>query len=237
VSGSLKSTVRQRPVFARMQWWAVMGAAAALVALAFGLNRGPDWRVVEVRGTGSAMVDGRQVALQGADLARAIRRGAHVTLAEGADLDLVAPGMLAVNIAGGSDVVLPAAPNRWWSRAASGRVNVGSAYITTGSGFHGATLAMATPEAVAHVTGTSLAVLRDREAGTCVCVMRGQVVVSYEEEEEGKPGEDHQEALTVPAGKRCICPIGGEAEIGPILSSSEHALHAQSARSAAALGQ
>lgn len=230
VSGSLKSTVRERPFLARMAPWTAVAvaAAAALVAVAFALNRGPDWRVTGVRGSGTVMVDGRAIALEGAGLSRAVRRGAHVTLANDASLDVVAPGMLAMNLAGGSDVVLPEAPNRWWSRAAHGRVNAGNAYISTGRAFHGATLAMETPEAVAHVTGTSLAVLRDREAGTCVCVMEGRVVVSYEE---GK------ESLSVPAGKRCVCPIEGEAEIGPILGTSEHALHRLNEASATALGR
>lgn len=233
VSGSLRSTVRRRPFLARVAPWTAVAvaAAASLVAVAFALNRGPDWRVIGVRGSGTVMVDGRAIALEGAELARAVRRGAHVTLANDASLDLVAPGLLAMNIAGGSDIVLPEPPNRWWSRASYGRLNAGNAYISTGRAFHGATLAMATPEAVAHVTGTSLAVLRDGEAGTCVCVMEGRVVVSYEEGDEGT------ESLTVPAGKRCVCPIEGEAEIGPILDSSEHALHRLNEASAAALGR
>jgi hypothetical protein len=228
VSGSLKPTVRPRPFFARAELWSLVGAAAALVVVAFALNRGPDWRVISSHGAGEAVVDGRAVALQGEDLARAIRRGAHIVLPKDVSISVVAPGMIAMNIEGGSDLVLPEAPNRWWSRAAHGRVALGNTFISTGRAFHGATLAMETPEAVAHVTGTSLAVLRDREAGTCVCVMEGKVVVSYEE---GK------ESLAVPAGKRCICPIEGEAEIGPILHYSEHALHHLNDESAAALGR
>jgi hypothetical protein len=230
-SGSLKSTVRRRPFLLRLELWTTIAAAAALVVLAFALNRGPDWRVIEARGAGTVMVDGKAIALQGAGLSRAIRRGAHVTLPGGAALDLVAPGMLAVNITGGSDVVLPEAPNRWWSRAARGRVNMGNAFISTGGAFHGATLELETPEAVAHVTGTSLAVLRDREAGTCVCVMEGIVVVTYQE------GDEPPESKSVPAGKRCVCPPEGEAEIAPILPSSEHALHRLNEMSAAALGR
>jgi ferric-dicitrate binding protein FerR (iron transport regulator) len=105
---------------------------------------------------------------------------------------------------------------------------VGNVFISTGRAFHGATLEMETPEAVAHVTGTSLAVLRDLEAGTCVCVMEGRVVVSYEEGKESVP---------VPAGKRCVCPLEGEAEVGPILHYSEHALHRLNEKSAAVLGR
>ena len=168
------------------------------------------------------------LALAGTDVEYAIRRGTRVRLPKDGSLDIVAPGVLAMSLEGGADVVLPRAPNRWWWRAARGRVNVGNAFISTGRAFHGATLAMATPEAVAHVTGTSLAVLRDREAGTCVCVMAGHVIVSYGQGRESVP---------VPAGKRCICPPGGEAEIAPILHDSEHALHRLNEKSAAALGR
>jgi ferric-dicitrate binding protein FerR (iron transport regulator) len=228
VSGSLRSSVRHRPLIARIELWAMVGAAAAVVVVAAALNRGPDWRVIEVRGTGTVSVDGRPLPLEGGELGRAIRRGAHLTLPGTASLDLVAPGMVAVSVEGGSDLVLPGAPNRWWSRAARGHVTVGNVFISTGRAFHGATLEMETPEAVAHVTGTSLAVLRDLEAGTCVCVMEGRVVVSYEEGKESVP---------VPAGKRCVCPLEGEAEVGPILHYSEHALHRLNEKSAAVLGR
>jgi hypothetical protein len=228
VSGSLRSTNRHRPFFARREVWGLVGAAAAVALVALALNRGPDWRIIESHGVGVVLGSGKPLAVQGSDLEYAIRRGAHVRLAKDASLDIVVPGVLAMNIEGGSDVVLPQAPNRWWWREAHGRVNVGSAFISTGRAFHGSSLAMETPEAVAHVTGTSLAVLRDREAGTCVCVMEGRVVVSYEE---------GRESLPVPAGKRCICPPEGEAEIGPILNYSEHALHRLNQKSAAALGR
>jgi ferric-dicitrate binding protein FerR (iron transport regulator) len=228
VSGALRSTNRHRPVYARRDLWGAIGAAAALVLVALALNRGPDWRIIESHGFGTVLGGARPLTLQGSDLEYAIRRGARVRLAKDASLDIVAPGVLAMNIEGGSDVVLPRAPNRWWWREAHGHVYAGNAFISTGRDFHGATLAMETPEAVAHVTGTSLAVLRDREAGTCVCVMEGRVVVSYHEGRESVP---------VPAGRRCICPPGGEAELAPILHYSEHALHRLRQESAAALGR
>ena len=228
VMGSLKSTNTHRPLIARRDLWAVFGSAAALALVALALNRGPDWRIIESHGIGTVLGAGRPLALQGSDLEYAIRRGARIRLARDASLDIVAPGVLAMNIEGGSDVVLPRSPNRWWWREARGRVYAGNTFISTGRAFHGATLVMATPEAEAHVTGTSLAVLRDREAGTCICVMEGRVVVSY---------EGGKESVPVPAGKRCICPPGGEAEIAPILHYSEHALHRLNQESAAALGR
>ena len=47
-TGSLKSSVRQRSLFASAALWGSVAAAATLVAGAFFLNRGPDWRVMEV---------------------------------------------------------------------------------------------------------------------------------------------------------------------------------------------
>ncbi len=221
-SGALKSTVPARPAFPARELGFALAAAAAFVVVAFAFNRGPEWRVVTASGAGSAMVDGRPVALTAEALAPMLRRGGHVVLPDSASLELVAPGQLAVSLVGGTDAQLPPAPNRWFARHVSGRVNVGEAYIQTGRRFHGATLDMITPEANAHVTGTSLAVLRYQEDGTCVCVMQGKVAVSYEEEDEGKL---ERETLMVPQGQRCICPPGGEARLGPILHTSEHALH------------
>lgn len=222
VSGALKSTAPARPAFPLRELGLALAAAAAFVVVAFAFNRGPEWQVVRASGAGTATVDGHAVALTPEALAPVLRRGGHVVLPDSASLELVAPGQLAVSLTGGTDAELPAAPNRWFARHASGRVTVGEAYIQTGRRFHGATLDMITPEANAHVTGTSLAVLRDKEAGTCVCVMQGKVAVSYEEEDEGKL---ERETLMVPQGQRCICPPGGEAKLGPILHSSEHALH------------
>jgi ferric-dicitrate binding protein FerR (iron transport regulator) len=52
----------------------------------------------------------------------------------------------------------------------------GEIRIATGPDFRGARLTIATPEARVEVTGTTLAVIRE-PAGTCVCVMQGNVRV------------------------------------------------------------
>jgi hypothetical protein len=232
-SGTLTSRVRSRPLLLRTSVWApVAAAAAALVVVAFAMNRGPDWQVLGVLGDGQAMVNGVAIPLHSPELSRAVRRGAHVVLPPRTAVDLVAPGQLAARLMTGADygadVVLPAAPNRWWNRATRGRVSLGNTYMKTGPRFHGALLAMDTPEATAHITGTSFAVLRDSLAGTCVCVMEGRVSVSYEQ---------GRETVQVPAGKRCICPPEGEAEIEPILDYSEHALHKLGEKAGALLGR
>ena len=226
--GTLTSAVRTRSVLAAAAPWGAIAAAAALVAVAFALNRGPDWRVIGVTGDGTVTVDGASYAARSPGLARALRRGAHVVLPEGVTLDLVAPGVLAANLDAGTDAVLPAAPNRWWSRGTRGRVTLGNTYFATGRAFHGARLVMDTPEASALVTGTALAVLRDIEGGTCVCVLEGTVRVSNLHE---------RETYAIPAGRRCVCEPGAAARLGPILHSSEHALHRLGSASAELLGR
>lgn len=204
------------PRIARLATWAPLAAAAALAVAAGVMNRGPDWQVAYTKGDGMVIVGERPVPLKHADeLARLLRRGGHVRVPDTGYLDLVAPGQLAVCLAPGADVRLPAAPNRWWRRDAQAAVDMGDAFFETGRGFHGATLEVNTAEARAHVTGTSFAVLRDAEAGTCVCVMEGRVRV------DAKLGG----SSLVAAGMRRVCPPDTSALILPILDYSVHALH------------
>jgi len=220
-------------------WWTrpigwgsiAAAAAAALVVGAFALNRAPDWRLIGVEGTGVALVDGRRIPLDHtAELARALRRGARVVTPDSGMVDLVIPGVLAVNLDMATDVTLPAGPGRWWARHARARVANGYAFYATGRAFHGATLDVQTPEVNAHVTGTSLAVLRDDEQGTCVCVMEGRVHV--QRWRGGVPG-----GMDVPAGQRCISLPNGAQYLKPILEYSTHALHRLHARAGALLGR
>lgn len=165
---------RWRP---RLAWvWAPV--AAGLLALAGAwLNRGPDWTVASSGADGFAIVDGRPIPLlHREDLARALRRGGTIRLESTAEIELVAPGQLAVEVTAATDATLPPAPGRWVGRAVRGAVRSGELRITTGRGFRGARLAVETPEAEVEVTGTTLAVIRE-SVGTCVCVMDGRVMM------------------------------------------------------------
>ncbi|MBI1796038.1 MAG: FecR domain-containing protein [Candidatus Eisenbacteria bacterium] len=173
---------RRALVLARPWWrsaWALAPAATAVAAaIVIILNRGPEWTVMSARGDGIAIVDDVPVPMAHmSEEARRLRPGARVRVPEGASLDLAAAGTLMMEIAPGSDVILPATPRRWFGRAVAARVGSGIARFTTGPSFHGARLAVATPEAGVEVTGTTLAVICE-PAGTCVCVFEGVVRVT-----------------------------------------------------------
>lgn len=158
------------------RWTLAAAAAAAVVAFAAGQNLGPDWRVTAAEGNGTVVVGDRAIPmLHAEDLARALRRGGRLRVQEGS-LVVAAGGDLMIEITPGTELTLPPAPNRFWSRAARARIETGECRITTGAGFRGATFAIATPEAAVEVRGTTLAVIRE-PAGTCVCVLEGAVRV------------------------------------------------------------
>jgi hypothetical protein len=194
----------------------VAAAAAAVIVAGLVLGRSSDYRLVASEGAGVAMVNDAAIPMDhAAELARALRRGGHVVVPKGATIDIAAPGVLAMTLSGGSDVVVPPAPPRIGERHAQGRVTLGDLFIATGPDFHGATLDVVTSEANAHVTGTSLAVLRDEFDGTCVCVMNGVVAVTA----------NGEAPVKVPAGMRIVVPIEGRPEMRKIRMRSEHALH------------
>jgi ferric-dicitrate binding protein FerR (iron transport regulator) len=92
----------------------------------------------------------------------------------------------------GTDMVLPNPPGRWFGKSARASVDRGHLRLTTGRHFDGSRLAITTPDATIHVTGTTLAVIAE-EAGTCVCVLDGTAHV-----------RPRRGAMTpVPPGTRC----------------------------------
>jgi ferric-dicitrate binding protein FerR (iron transport regulator) len=159
------------------RWAAAAAAAAALIVAVLALNQGPEWRVVSLHGRGLATLDGREVALgDGAQLDRMLRPGVQLALPSDADLLLQAGDQMMLAVDPGSVVTLPGAPGRWFARRAQGRVDAGTMRVTTGAAFHGAALAILTPEAQVRVTGTTFAVICE-PTGTCVCVLEGTVRV------------------------------------------------------------
>ena len=156
--------------------WAPLAAVAVLVAV-LAVNRGPAWSVTSSGGEGIAVVDGRPVPMDhAAELAAHIRPGVRVRVPDGAQIEIVSAGGIAIQIAAGSDFSVPEPPGRWFDRSAGAELRSGELRITTGAGFHGARLAVVTPETRVEITGTTLAVIRE-PAGTCVCVLDGRVMV------------------------------------------------------------
>ena len=215
--GAPRLPVPQRPWFTRPALLLPMAAGLLVVAGLLG-NRGPDWRVVSARGDGRVHVGAASFApAEQVQIAAALRRGGDVRIEGAVTLDLVAPGVLAVTLAPGTSMTLPAAPGRWWSRHGRARVGMGDAYFSTGRGFHGASLTVGTPEVEVLAVGTAFAVLRHPQ-GSCVCVMEGSVRV-----ETLSGGE----AVQVPEGMRRLVGVSGTAQTLPILEDSVHRLHEQ----------
>lgn len=217
------------PWFTRGVLLAPLAAGLVVVALLAG-NRGPDWRVVSADGDGRVVVDGVEFAPgDSVALAERVSRGGRIVVRGVLTLDLVAPGVAAVALGPGSDVLLSPAPDRWWWRGMNARLAAGEAYFSTGPVFHGATLDVRTAEASVRAVGTSFAVLC-RPFGTCVCVMQGRVTVGGRD---AAPGV----GVVVPGGMRRIVHTDQAVETLPILDDSVHRLHRQLATAGAQLGR
>jgi ferric-dicitrate binding protein FerR (iron transport regulator) len=172
--------------------WGLPAAAAAVLAAVVSLNHGEPWRVVATTGEGIAIVDGRPMPLShDAEMAASLRPGSRLRIPAGCALEVESGRALRLQLAGGTDAVLPAPPARWFGRGVRSQIRAGELRIATGTGFHGARLAVTTPVAVVEVTGTTLAVTLYDE-GTCVCVHEGRVRV----------GRDRGDMAEVSAGRR-----------------------------------
>ncbi len=226
--GRRRERVPERRWFARPEVL-VPFAAGVLLALVFQANRGPDWRVLAATGEGRVWIGERAFAVTDtAAMSLALRRGGRVRVEGVLTLDLAAPGMVAVAVGPGGEMTLSAAPNRIWGRAMRAQLATGDAWFTTGRGFRGATLDVATPEASVRAVGTSFAVLRG-EAQTCVCVMEGHVHAG--------PAANAADATDVPEGMRRVFAKDGTSEQLPILDDSIHRLHMQQTRWNATIGR
>jgi ferric-dicitrate binding protein FerR (iron transport regulator) len=160
-------------------WRATLAAAAAifLVVLTGILNQGPSWRITGLRGAGSVRLDGKPVSVADASvLGTRVPAGVRVEVTDGAELDLRAEGLMALQCTAGTDLILPPPPPRWFARRAALHVQEGEIRVATGPAFKGATLAITTPDAALAVTGTTFAVILE-PTGTCVCVFEGMVQV------------------------------------------------------------
>lgn len=155
---------------------AALGIAAAL-AVAVMLRPGPALRLVSASGTGVVAIDGHSTALdRTAEIARRLRPGAELRMPPEGQLDLEIPGIAAFQITGGSRVILPGRPGRWSARALRVSLEEGEVRVATGPRFRGTRLQVLTPETRAIVTGTTFAVIRNRDA-SCVCVLDGRVAM------------------------------------------------------------
>jgi len=156
-----------------IQWVTAGSAAAAVVIAVTALNEAPRWTALPSGGTGNLIVNGASLPVRdSSELTRRLRPGSRMKLESDQELELVSPGLLALQLSPGAEIILPYAPGRWFGRASRASVVGGSLRVTTGRHFSGARLAITTPEASVRVVGTTLAVISE-PAGTCVCVLEG----------------------------------------------------------------
>jgi ferric-dicitrate binding protein FerR (iron transport regulator) len=160
-----------------ISWIAVPAAAAAALAVVMVLNQGPRWELAASEGAGVVVVDDRPIPMNHTeDLRRALHPGAKVSIPEGGEVRIAAGKDLLILATAGTDFVMPAAPGRWFGRSVATRMERGTLRVTTGGGFPGGRLVVATPDADVEVTGSTLAIICE-PAGTCVCVLDGHVMV------------------------------------------------------------
>jgi ferric-dicitrate binding protein FerR (iron transport regulator) len=153
-------------------------AAAMLAALVMVANRGPQWTVEGVTGSGAVVVNGHPIpAHETETLRRAIRPGAHLATSGDVQVDLVLAGRMAIQIAPGSQASIPNSPGRWFGRLVHNEVSAGEVRFTTGAALRGSGVRIRTPEVVIDVQGTTFAVIRE-SAGSCVCVLEGRLRMS-----------------------------------------------------------
>jgi ferric-dicitrate binding protein FerR (iron transport regulator) len=157
----------------RVRWVVGFAAAATVTIVAAALNQAPPWTALPSAGTGTLYVNGEPLPVRDtAGLTRRLRPGSRLKLQSTEDLDLVSSGVLAMQLSPGTEAVLPSPPGRWFGRAGRASVDRGNLRVTTGRRFGGSRLAIITPEATVHVSGTTLAVIAE-STGTCVCVLEG----------------------------------------------------------------
>jgi hypothetical protein len=218
-SGTIESAAPPRALVipwrrrATTRWGAGALAAAAAVLLVSLLNRGPAWRVSEVRGGGMVSFDGVPVPTSRRDeLARRLRPGVFLQLSPGVELEVASRGLLAIAYAPGTQASLPAPPGRWFQRRSHAEVHGGVIRAATGPGFRGAGLTLETPEARVEVAGTTFTLICE-SAGTCVCVLEGRVRVGTR----GGAG-----MAEVEAGRRRFVFADGRPEVNTPMLPTEH---------------
>lgn len=177
-SGAVRERERMRPPRRHRLWTGLAVGAALVVAVVTGvLNQGSGWRVAGVRGEGSILLDGESYAAGDASLlGRRVPPGTRVQVTNTAEFDLRADGVMMMQVAAGTDIVLPPSPPRWFARRTFLHVEAGEIRVTTGPAFEGARLEITTPDAAVSVKGTTFAVILE-PTGTCVCVLEGTVAV------------------------------------------------------------
>ena len=155
-----------------------LAAAAVLAGLFLVINRPSPWQLAGASGEGHVRVGDVRFPTSeaGVRLPALLRSGVSIHTEGEAQIDLMVDGTLAIQMAPGSQLTVPAAPGRWLGRSTAGRVESGEVRFVTGPRFAGSRLAIGAPLATVHVTGTTFAVISSSDS-TCVCVLDGAVTL------------------------------------------------------------
>lgn len=165
--------------------WASLAAAAVLAFVVFSMNRLPGPELVATNGVGTVTVDGRELAADdSAGLEDALRAGARLQVGEGGLVDLVYPGSFVMRLDGGTEMVLPSLPGRWFLRTARSSMEIGEISVRTGPALAGGGLIVDTPEGRTAIHGTLVSVFRNVDL-TCVCLFEGSASISTAEKNLG----------------------------------------------------
>jgi hypothetical protein len=165
-------------------------------------NRGAQWRVVQVVGTGFVQADGEPIPVERSELlAQRIHPGVELVVPETASLQISAGSDLAMEILPGTRLTIPPPPPHWFFRQSEFWARGGELRLTTGPTFQGAKLAVHTADAMILVKGTTLAVIME-PTGTCVCVLEGEVMVGARGESAGPEGSGGDAMMPVTSGQR-----------------------------------
>jgi ferric-dicitrate binding protein FerR (iron transport regulator) len=206
----------RRPNGMRRAFLALASAAAVLlvVGVTTVMNAGPRWKVASVQAAhGNVLVNDEPIpADDTASLNEALTPGAVIEWNGSGDLELVSTRELALGIAPGTKMTLPAPPPRWFARTSRGAIETGTIRLASGKRFHGARVTITTPEATVEMTGTMLSVIHE-PMGTCVCVFEGAVRVMAGTHDMGM----------VPAGQRQVVFADGSAPIRAEMRPTERA--------------
>ncbi len=174
--------------------WSALAAAAVVTFALLGFNRLPGPELVGTNGVGSVVINGREVTIDRTGVINGLLHvGTRVQVGEGASLDLIYPGTLAMRLAAGTDMVLPERPGRWFRRTVEANLAAGDLSLRTGPDLAGGGIIVRTDEGQAMVHGTLISIVRNDDV-TCICLCEGHAGV---EATDGDLAE-------LPAGKRWV---------------------------------
>lgn len=159
-----------------VRWFAV---AAVLIGVftAWGLRPSPvPWVVTHA--DGGVFFDGEPCPGDPDGAARLLRPGTRVEVGSGSALELVCPGMFALQIDPGSRLTVPGMAAPWRRGPLVFHMDQGILRITTGPEFAGSMVRIHAPDASVGLVGTTLAVLCSAEK-TCVSVFEGRAEVTH----------------------------------------------------------